>query len=524
MPTYQQKLGQMLLVGFDGLTAPDYILKWLETGQIGGVILFARNVQSPRQLLELTTAIHRASPTKPLIAIDQEGGTVARLRTHFTESPGALALASNVDDRLHATHHASYLLAQEMQTLGINWTYAPVVDINYNAANPTVGTRSFGSTVADVSQLAAVAIQGFQEGGVAACAKHFPGLGDTAVDTHKALAVLDTPLQTLLERDLQPYHTSIQAGLKTIMTTHTLFTALDENYPATLSPHIIQRLIREELAFEGVVVSDCMEMKAISDHHTPAQFTVQGVKAGLDIVLISHTQTMQDQGYKALVQAYEAGEIDEERLQTSYQRIQMLKDSLPDFDITRTLDDRLANIATNASLASMRDYARKGTCLLRDDEALRYRITQPDARVLLIEFASHLDSDVVEQGGQTGLITTLHHHLPQLQAHALQAWRVDEALLKTIATQANQAEIVIIATRNAHLQPDQADVLQQIAQTPTPTALVALRNPYDANLVPNARLIITTCGDSTPSIDAVASALMGEFVPSGRLPVDWEFA
>lgn len=227
MISIEDRVGQMLMAGFNGLTAPDYILDWLREGRLGGIILFARNVDSPAQLAALTTQLHQAAKYPLLIGIDQEGGTVARMREGFTESPGAMALASIRDDNEAVTESVSGVLAQEMRALGINWNYAPTVDISYNAANPSVGTRSFGSRPEQVAALAAAAVRGFQGAGVAACAKHFPGLGDTALDTHLHLPRLDASLERLLAVDLLPYRQAVASGLATIMTTHTIFTELD---------------------------------------------------------------------------------------------------------------------------------------------------------------------------------------------------------------------------------------------------------------------------------------------------------
>ncbi|MFN8449093.1 MAG: beta-N-acetylhexosaminidase [Anaerolineae bacterium] len=291
------KIGQMLCVGFAGLTAPDYLLDWLRAGRVSGVILFARNVESPEQLARLTESLHAAAKFPLLVSIDQEGGTVARLRDGFTESPGALALASAAEDRLARAERVTRMLGEEMRALGINWVYAPAVDLLHHFENPALGTRSFGTDADAVSDLAVASVRGFQSAGVAACVKHFPGLGNTAVDTHVALPILSVSEQALLESDLLPYRAAVAAGVASIMTTHTIFSALDAVYPATLSPHIIRRLVRGTLGFQGVVTSDCMEMKAIAAHHSPAESALLAAQAGVDLILFSHTPSMQAAAY-----------------------------------------------------------------------------------------------------------------------------------------------------------------------------------------------------------------------------------
>jgi len=188
MPSLEQKIGQMMYIGFDGLEPPDYVLDWLASGRIGGVYLFARNVASPQQLADLIQACHDAASSPILVGIDQEGGLVARLREGFTESPGMMALAASGDPTI--AEHMAEVLAAEMYALGINWVFAPVVDIVHDINNPSVSTRAAGMTAEQVVEYTLPQVRGFQKY-VAATAKHFPGLGKSPVDTHLELATLD---------------------------------------------------------------------------------------------------------------------------------------------------------------------------------------------------------------------------------------------------------------------------------------------------------------------------------------------
>ncbi|MBC7870688.1 MAG: beta-N-acetylhexosaminidase, partial [Chitinophagaceae bacterium] len=317
-----QHIGNLFMFGFHGTTAPDYLLAWLHEGKVGGVILFARNVENPQQLAVLTAQLHNAASQPILIAIDQEGGTVARLRGDFLESPSAMAL-SNTDAAENA-ETAYGLLAAEMRHLGIIWDYAPVVDITYNRDNPTVGTRSFGTNPDRVGLYASHAVRGLQSERIAACAKHFPGLGNTTIDTHLALPTLDTPLEHLIATDLAPYRAVIDENIASIMTTHTKFLALDEEHPATLSPVIVKRLLRDALQYEGVVTTDCMEMKAIADNYGAGESAVLAILAGIDIVLFSHTPTMQQQAFEAVTEAMNSGRIPAHFVQQANERREKL--------------------------------------------------------------------------------------------------------------------------------------------------------------------------------------------------------
>jgi len=497
----------MLMVGFHGLEAPDYLLNWLNEGRIGGVILFGRNVESPAQLARLTQAIHVAAKYPVLIGIDQEGGTVARLRSGFTESPGAMALSAAADGP-NLAEQMDMVLAAELRALGVNWNFAPALDIAYNPSNPAVGTRSFGADPARVAEMGAAAARGFQRGGVAACAKHFPGLGNTAVDTHLALPVLDTPLDELLADHIQPFRAVVEAGVASIMTTHTIYAALDDKRPATLSPVVIERLLRGELNYGGVVASDCMEMKAIADHHAPGETAVLGALAGLDIILFSHTQEVQQAAFDELLLAVHSGRMPESRIDSANQRIAALKQAYP-----RQQPD-LSVIRQPEHTALALRAARAGICLLRDDGLLPL-----NANVGLVEFASVLESDILESGGLTGFTTAVRTRLPRVPSVALGQFPYPEAAVTQAIQLARSHKALMLATRNAHLNPAQLDLARQLMAAAKKVVLVCLRNPYDAVLLKDANTILCTCGDSTPSLHAAVEALTGVFTPRGVLPV-----
>jgi beta-N-acetylhexosaminidase len=507
MMRLEDKIGQMFAVGFEGLTAPQYILDWLAEGRIGSVILFARNIDTPAQVAALTASLHLAAKYPILVGIDQEGGTVARLRTGFSESPGAMAMASAIEDTEARIERVSRVLARELKALGINWDYAPVVDISYNADNPSVGTRSFGSDKERVSQLAAAAVRGFQAGGVAACAKHFPGLGNTAIDTHEALPTLDASVDGLLINDLTPYRAVIEAGIESIMTTHTIFNSVDAKHPATLSPVVVHQLLRGILGFDGVVSTDCLEMKAIAHHYSPAETATLAALAGVDMILFSHTRATQEAGYAGLLAAVQSGRVPLEVIDASNARIAAMKQR---YTITNVGDIR--NIRSAEHLAIMREAARAGVTLLKGTLPL----TSDHARVALVEFASVLESGIVESGGQTGLARVMKQRAPEIKTLSLRSVEdgIDQALEIT-----RGSGVLILATRSAHLNIEQHEKAAQLVRAAKKVIHICLRNPYDAVLFPEVDTILCTCGDSTPSLEAAVDALLGDFMPTGQLPV-----
>lgn len=516
MKSLEDKIGQMLLVGFHGLEAPAYILDCLREGKVGGVILFTRNVDNPRQLADLCKSIHEVAKFPALIAIDQEGGMVARLREDngFTESPGAMALASAPDNE-QQIETVSAVLATEMRSSGINWNFAPSVDISYNAQNPTVGTRSFGSDNNTVSQMTVAAVKGFQKGGVAACAKHFPGLGNTAIDTHLELATVDADIDYLLEHDILPYRAAIEAGLATIMTTHTLFTTLDNIYPATLSPHIIQRLIREELSYDGVVVSDCMEMRAISDNYGAGESAVLGILAGLDIILMSHTESMQNEAYQAMLDAVRSGRIPMETIDRANTRIEHLKAQYK----INPAEINSAGIASEEHSQTVMIAARAGLSSLKQNTDLIPLPEQGKARIALVEFASHMNSEVMESNQVTAFTSFLQEARSDIEVISLNSSSPSTENVAEAQDLASSVDILLVATRNAHMMPEQQRIAQDLLSRTENSVLLALRNPYDAGVL-SADAILCSSGDSKPSLRAMIEALQGDFLPTAKLPVE----
>lgn len=286
--------GQLLFAGFHGTELPRDLAALLAQGRVGGVVLFSRNIESPSQLRELCDALHEAAPPElpPLVAIDQEGGRVQRLRAPWTVWPPMRRLGDRNEPE--ATRAFAQALARELADLRIHMDFAPVVDVDTNPQNPVIGDRSFGRDPARVIRHAIPVIEGLQAGGVAACAKHFPGHGDTDTDSHLQLPRVRHDIHRLREVELAPFAAAVAAGVASIMTAHVVFEAVDRHRPATLSPDVMA-LLREELRYDGVVFSDDLEMKAVADHHRPAQMVLGGLEAGVDAFLVCSHAGLRDE-------------------------------------------------------------------------------------------------------------------------------------------------------------------------------------------------------------------------------------
>ncbi|MBC2904858.1 glycoside hydrolase family 3 protein [Streptomyces cupreus] len=314
----------VLQPGFPGTTAPDWILRRLGEG-LASVGLFGRNIATPEQVAALTAQL-RAEREDVLVAIDEEGGDVTRLEVRTGSSfPGNHALGA-VDDT-DLTREVAHELGRRLAACGVNFNWAPSADINSNPANPVIGVRSFGADTDLTARHTAAYVSGLQAAGVAACTKHFPGHGDTAIDSHEAMPRIEVGLDVLSERDLAPFRAAIAAGSRAIMTAHILVPALDPTRPATLSRPILRDLLRGELGYDGLIVTDGMEMRAIASTYGIERGSVLALAAGADAICVGGG--LNDEGTvrrlrDALVTAVRTGELPEERLAEAAERVRAL--------------------------------------------------------------------------------------------------------------------------------------------------------------------------------------------------------
>ncbi|MFD7319916.1 glycoside hydrolase family 3 protein [Streptomyces sp. NPDC059875] len=314
----------VLQPGFVGTTAPDWLLRRIGQG-LSSVGLFGRNISSPEQLAALTARL-RAERDDVLVAIDEEGGDVTRLEVRRGSSfPGNYALGS-VDD-VHLTRAVAEELGRRLAACGVDLNWAPSADVNSNADNPVIGVRSFGPSPELVARHTVAYVEGLQAVGVAACTKHFPGHGDTNVDSHHALPRIDVDPDTLHARELLPFRAAIAAGTKAVMSAHILLSALDPDRPATLSPQILTGLLRKELGFDGLIVTDGMEMQAIASTYGIERGSVLAIAAGADAICVGGGLADEDTVLRlrdALVEAVRTGELPEERLADAAARVRAL--------------------------------------------------------------------------------------------------------------------------------------------------------------------------------------------------------
>jgi beta-N-acetylhexosaminidase len=332
-PSIRRDIGQVLIGSLPGTTIPAELRSLAREFQLGGVILFERNVEAPEQVAELSHDLQSLALDLPLwVSVDQEGGRVARLRAPFTEWPPMAVLGRSGDAALASRFAAA--LAAELSAVGVTLDYAPVLDIHTNPKNPVIGDRALADNAETVAMLGAAIIRGLQDNGVAACGKHFPGHGDTSVDSHVALPIVDHPPDRIRRVECVPFREAIRADVAFMMTAHVLIPSLDEDKPATLAPRIVCDLLREELRYGGVILTDDLEMKALANAYDAPAAAVQAIAAGCDGVLICRAADQDRSGdievqaavLEALVHAVEDGRIPYARLEDALDRHRRAKE------------------------------------------------------------------------------------------------------------------------------------------------------------------------------------------------------
>jgi beta-N-acetylhexosaminidase len=513
------RVGGMLIIGFDGIsiqTAPVELIAGL-----GGAILFQRNLIDAVQSRALIEGLQHSRPagTPPLlIAVDQEGGTVSRLGAFGTPMPSAMALGASGDPNLTESVYA--LAGAELAALGINLDFAPVADVNSNPHNPVIGTRSFGAQPDVVALHAAAAIRGLHRSGVAATAKHFPGHGDTVVDSHFDLPVIAHDLLRLRTVDLPPFRAALDMGVDAVMIAHVAFPALDPSgVPATLSRAVITGLLREELRFDGVICTDCLEMKAISARYSPGEAAVGAVSAGADLITFSRSIDDVRAALAALRDAVLDGTLDGARVERSLARIEALRNTAAR-RAGGAGEGGLERVGSPEHRMEARAAAVRGITLVRDPNALVPLRAVAGERLMVVHFSGDGTLTPAESAGRTP--TALGSALSAGPARVQEQVRgIDPAghEYKQLLMAAGAAAAVICVTYRASAHPLQARAVADLVLIGKPVIVVAAREPYDADVVPPEATVLAAYGDDESTMLAVAEVLLGRARAGGMLPV-----
>ncbi|AZN37810.1 beta-N-acetylhexosaminidase [Iodobacter ciconiae] len=501
--TLSQKIAQLFMVGFDGLVPNLHIEEMLREHQIGGVILFRRNVETPSQLAALNLRLQQINAEQSqvplLIGTDQEGGMVMRIERGVTPLPSAMAFKSAGSEA--GCEALTKVANAELKSLGININFAPVLDINNNPQNPVIGVRAYGETVSEVCQYGLAALRGIQAAGMAATGKHFPGHGDTAVDSHHKMPVVAYDRARLDTVELAPFSAAFAAGLDALMTAHVAFPAIepDSAKPATLSHATLTGLLRDELNYQGVVITDCLEMDAIGKSVGTVAGAVLAIKAGADIVLISHSPAKQAAALAAVLHAVKAGEIPAARIDESVLRILALKQRYRMSDWASLAPSLLDFEALQLS-ARVHQAAITGHALQLDKNKPVFLISA--------EVRTHTEIDEVALGKTPEARNSLALPLRELGYTVSEEWIALQPAaveLGGVLSQAAHAEQIVFVSYNAKLFKEQQALIAALPQERL--WLIAGRLPYDLDLAPKAAGRLSCCSNRPAALHALAKKL-----------------
>ncbi len=533
--TLEEKIGQVFMFGFPG-NNPEDAQKLIRELKPGGIIYFARNCSTVEEVSSLSNnlqdwAANSGAGIPLFIAADQEGGIVARLTQGIPVMPGPMSLSaavSGTDTDVHLIEQVSRAIAIQLRSAGINVNLAPVLDVNDNPNNPVIGIRSFGENPGLVSKFGALATKGFLSGGVLAVGKHFPGHGNTSVDSHLDLPALPHSMERLNSCELMPFKTAINAGIPAIMSAHILFQAIDTQKPATLSYPVLTGLLRNTLGFQGLIMTDCLEMNAISKCPGTATGAVEAFKAGSDLLLISHTRKLQEQAWLALLEAVKSREVPEDRLNRSVELILRFKEI---FGIPNPLPPEKAynpeyrQLSDNIYLRSVTLVKNRhglvpllpgtggklGICLAGLKPKRLLQVEDPFAP----DSGGHCRVDTQEPKIELGKsLRTRYSNLDLTEVYIDEPSAIEKCL-----SLARKVQAIVILTQNASKDPVQARFVRQITEQVSNTILVATRDPYDIRIAPDAHTYLCTYSNRPQAIDALAQVLLGTARAAGRLPV-----
>lgn len=477
----------------------------LASRRFGGLCVFGHNIVDRIQLGDYLQEVRSLAGDDFIVAIDQEGGGVIRL-LDAPYPPSAMALGAADDPEL--TRALAAATARGLRSTGVNLDFAPVADVNVNAANPVIADRSFGSDPADVARHVRAFVEGMQGEGIAATAKHFPGHGDTDLDSHLALPTLHRTLAELEELELPPFRAAIDAGVAAIMTAHIMFPALDPDLPATLSPVVLKRILREQLGYDGVIISDALDMLAIARHWPPAEANLLAVRAGVDMTCNIGPVSQHFAAADALDRAAEAGEID---AGASLARLDRLSRDFPGRPPAPEAawapgDEELLARAAASALVTTGPLPR----------------LEPEVPVTLVTSEGVWVNSAQQQRVSPGedLAQELERAGVPVRLLRYRAEQLDEAGYADglLAALGADGPVLFVSTRRTPLEDAEVELARRVKERAAgqPYVHIALWNPYHALRLPGPALL--SFGFRPASLSAVAWALLGAPV-TGRLPI-----
>ncbi|GEM47583.1 beta-N-acetylhexosaminidase [Deinococcus cellulosilyticus] len=505
MSRFQQRAGQHMIVDIPGPTLDPDTRAFLQKYRFKGICLFRRNVESPEQLRTLMADLREVLGEEALIAIDQEGGAVIRI-LDTPQAPSAMALGATANPEL--SRQVGAAVGRGLRSYGINWNYAPSLDVNVNPFNPMIGDRSFGSDPESVALHGVNWALGLEEAGVMASVKHFPGHGDTHIDTHLALPTVNKPIEELLKTELHPFKKAAEAGVGSMMTAHIIFPALDSENPATLSRNILTGLLRDSWGYAGLIVTDAMDMHAISRQYEGGQAAIKALNAGADLILCVNDLKLQEKQVEAIARAIEEGVLSEDLLSRSEEKLAHFSARFPCTPLPYPEEARQADeeLMLTASRQALTEYHIE-------------ELPAPDTRILL------LAPDKLSVGGAYEDTLSPEHLQERLQevyseVKLLTYTQQDplKALPELFAALQDAHHVVLGGLARELFNEQELQLISEIQSQGVPILHLALWNPYQVMQLDLPALI--TYGFRHNALQALTETLQGKS-PAGKLPVQF---
>jgi beta-N-acetylhexosaminidase len=511
--TLREKIGQMIMTGFPERKITTELLALIKEYKISNIILFSYNLENSQQIhtlcKTLDETIREHTNTPSFIAVDQEGGVVSRLPNEMINIPGAMLIGAAGDKK--NSYLAGKITGEELKALGINVDLAPVLDVNSNPENPVIGVRSYSSDPDMVAGFGVGMMKGLKSGGVMPVVKHFPGHGDTAVDSHLGLPVIDKDLNQLLECELIPFRKAIAEGVPCVMSSHILFPKLDsQDRPATMSKSILTDLLRNQLGFQGIIMTDCMEMGAIKDTYGTAYGVVEAIKAGAQMICISHTPKLVKEAVHQIEQAVENGEISIDRIDAAVENILKYKNSYQN----NFQNNNPEIFYSETYKKQVKEMVEAGITKVSEEE-----LPEVGKKTIFIgsyAYRSTLATSAVNK----------ELHFANYMAKEFHGTSIDvpvnpgEEDIDKVLEETDPDSLIVYGLYNGHMNQGQIKLVNALHAKGNPVIAITLRNPTDLSMLHNGIHKISAYEYNETVFEALTKVLKKEIKPAGKLPVE----
>lgn len=502
------------MIGFYGYQLPSQVQAFIEENNIGFVILFSRNIESIPQVIELTDTIHSLGKTRPFVYTDQEGGTIVRFNEMAATVVSAMGTAATGSAENAET--AGQLIGEDMRLCGIDGVFAPVLDVNVEEDNPVIGIRAFSDQPEMVIEYASRFCRGLAKSGVLACGKHFPGHGAAAVDSHLEIPIISISREYFMRCCFQPFEALAKQKIDSLMTGHVLFPGISPDI-STFSSYMIQELLRKQAGYNGVVFTDCLEMKAVKDNYSPEDIVVKAMDAGIDVMVPSHTLDFQNELLEILMFHVKKNLIPEKRIDESVTRILALKNKLRDQKMPESSKDPFR---LRKSIALEQKIADQSVTLLRNRAGVLPIKTKKNEKILILEWARLIKGpSIAEQEKQSMIGEISGKYLAHRDLNVL---KPDEPLPEHLMHRFNDYSYIIacIYSRTGEIDQYQTEAVKKLLQLRKDAVIVSLEAPYEIKKFPFVDTFLVTYGFRKVQVEALFKILTGVIKPTGRLPVE----